>query len=33
LVEPELLAESEYRAKFAERKVRRPFFKGLREDM
>jgi bifunctional non-homologous end joining protein LigD len=32
-VEPELLAEIEYRAKSAEGKVRHPFFKGLREDM
>ena len=31
-VEPELLAEIEYRAKSAEGKVRHPFFKGLRED-
>jgi ATP-dependent DNA ligase len=30
-VEPELLAEIEYRAKSAEGKVRHPFFKGLRE--
>jgi hypothetical protein len=27
-----LLAEVEYRAKWAERKVRHPFFKGIRED-
>jgi bifunctional non-homologous end joining protein LigD len=32
-VEPQLLAEIEYRAKSAEGKVRHPFFKGLREDM
>ncbi|WP_312014952.1 non-homologous end-joining DNA ligase [Bradyrhizobium sp. AUGA SZCCT0160] len=32
-VEPQLLAEVEYRAKSAEGKVRHPFFKGLREDM
>ncbi len=32
-VEPELLAEIEYRAKSAEGKVRPPFFKGLREDL
>jgi bifunctional non-homologous end joining protein LigD len=32
-VEPELLAEIEYRAKSAEGKVRHPFFKGLREDV
>jgi hypothetical protein len=31
-VEPELLAEIEYRAKSAEGKVRHPFFKGLREE-
>ena len=31
-VEPELLAEIEYRAKSAEGKVRHPFFKGIRED-
>ena len=31
-VEPELLAEIEYRAKSAEGQVRHPFFKGLRED-
>ena len=31
-VEPELLAEIEYRAKSAEGKVRHPFFKGPRED-
>ena len=31
-VEPQLLAEIEYRAKSAEGKVRHPFFKGLRED-
>ena len=31
-VEPELMAEIEYRAKSAEGKVRHPFFKGLRED-
>jgi ATP dependent DNA ligase-like protein len=30
-VEPELLAEIEYRAKSAEGKVRHPFFKGLRD--
>lgn len=32
-VEPELMAEIEYRAKSAEGKVRPPFFKGLREDL
>jgi bifunctional non-homologous end joining protein LigD len=32
-VEPELLAEIEYRAKSVEGKVRRPFFKGLRDDL
>src|SRR3981189_1706274 len=32
-VEPALLAESEYRAKSAEGKVRHPFFKGVREDL
>jgi bifunctional non-homologous end joining protein LigD len=32
-VEPELLAEIEYRAKSAEGKVRHPFFNGLREDL
>jgi bifunctional non-homologous end joining protein LigD len=32
-VEPELLAEIEYRAKSAEGKVRHPFFKGPREDL
>jgi bifunctional non-homologous end joining protein LigD len=32
-VEPELLAEIEYRAKSAAGKVRHPFYKGLREDM
>jgi bifunctional non-homologous end joining protein LigD len=32
-VEPELLAEIEYRAKSAAGKVRHPFFKGLREDL
>jgi bifunctional non-homologous end joining protein LigD len=32
-IEPELLAEVEYRAKSAEGKVRHPFFKGLREDL
>jgi ATP-dependent DNA ligase len=32
-VEPELLAEIEYRAKSTEGKVRHPFFKGLREDL
>jgi bifunctional non-homologous end joining protein LigD len=31
-VEPSLLAEIEYRTKSAKDKVRRPFFKGLRED-
>lgn len=31
-VEPELLAEIEYRAKSAEGKLRHPYFKGLRED-
>lgn len=32
-VEPQLLAEIEYRAKSAEGKVRHPFFKGVREDL
>jgi bifunctional non-homologous end joining protein LigD len=32
-VEPQLLAEIEYRAKSAEGKVRHPFFLGLREDI
>ena len=32
-VEPELLAEIEYRAKSAGGKLRHPFFKGLREDL
>jgi bifunctional non-homologous end joining protein LigD len=32
-VEPQLLAEIEYRAKSAAGKVRHPFFKGLREDL
>jgi hypothetical protein len=32
-VEPELLADIEYRAKSAEGKVRHPFFKGLQEDL
>jgi bifunctional non-homologous end joining protein LigD len=32
-VEPNLLAEIEYRAKSAEGKVRHPFFRGLREDL
>jgi len=32
-VEPELLAEVEYRTKSAEGKVRHPFFKGLRDDL
>jgi bifunctional non-homologous end joining protein LigD len=32
-VEPQLLAEIEYRAKSAEGKVLHPFFKGLREDL
>lgn len=32
-VEPQLLAEIEYRAKSAEGKVRHPFFKGIREDI
>jgi bifunctional non-homologous end joining protein LigD len=32
-VEPELLAEIEYRAKSAEGKVRHPFYKGLRDDI
>jgi bifunctional non-homologous end joining protein LigD len=31
-VEPELMAEIEYRAKSAAGKVRHPFFKGIRED-
>jgi bifunctional non-homologous end joining protein LigD len=32
-VEPELLAEVEYRAKSAAGKVRHPLFKGIREDL
>ena len=32
-VEPKLVAEIGYRAKSAERKVRQPFFKGLRDDL
>jgi bifunctional non-homologous end joining protein LigD len=32
-VEPELLADIEYRAKSAEGKVRHPVYKGLREDL
>jgi bifunctional non-homologous end joining protein LigD len=32
-VEPEFLAEIEYRAKSGEGKVRPPFFRGLREDL
>jgi bifunctional non-homologous end joining protein LigD len=32
-VEPELLAEIEYRAKSAEGTVRHPFYKGFREDV
>jgi bifunctional non-homologous end joining protein LigD len=32
-VEPQLLAEIEYRAKLAEGKVRHPFFRGIREDL
>jgi bifunctional non-homologous end joining protein LigD len=32
-VEPEFLAEIEYRAKSAEGKVRHPVFKGIREDL
>jgi bifunctional non-homologous end joining protein LigD len=32
-VEPQLLAEIEYRAKSAEGKVRHPFYRGLREDL
>ena len=32
-VEPELMAEIEYRPKSAEGKVRHPFFKGVREDI
>src|SRR5580704_9052372 len=32
-VEPELLAEIEYRAKSAEGNVRHPVYKGLREDL
>jgi bifunctional non-homologous end joining protein LigD len=32
-VEPQLMAEIEYRAKSAEGKVRHPFFKGIREDV
>jgi bifunctional non-homologous end joining protein LigD len=32
-VEPSVLAEIEYRAKSAERKISHPFFKGVREDL
>jgi bifunctional non-homologous end joining protein LigD len=32
-VEPDLLAEVEYRAKSAEGKVRHPFYRGVREDL
>jgi bifunctional non-homologous end joining protein LigD len=32
-MEPEVLAEIEYRAKSAEGKVRHPFFRGIREDL
>jgi bifunctional non-homologous end joining protein LigD len=32
-VEPQLLAEIEYRAKSAEGKVRHPFFRGVRDDL
>lgn len=32
-VEPELLAEIEYRAKSAEGKVRHPVYRGIREDL
>jgi bifunctional non-homologous end joining protein LigD len=32
-VEPELLAEIEYRAKSAEGRIRHPVYKGLREDL
>jgi bifunctional non-homologous end joining protein LigD len=32
-VEPDLLAEIEYRAKSADGKVRHPFCKGLRDDL
>jgi bifunctional non-homologous end joining protein LigD len=32
-VEPQLLAEIEYRARSAEGKLRHPFFEGLREDL
>jgi bifunctional non-homologous end joining protein LigD len=32
-VEPNLLAEVEYRAKGAAGKLRHPFFKGIREDL
>jgi bifunctional non-homologous end joining protein LigD len=32
-VEPELMAEIEYRAKSAEGKVRHPIFKGVRDDL
>src|SRR6476620_5106345 len=32
-VEPQLMAEIEYRAKSAEGKVRHPFFRGIREDL
>jgi bifunctional non-homologous end joining protein LigD len=31
-VEPQMMAEIEYRAKSAEGKVRHPFFRGIRED-
>jgi bifunctional non-homologous end joining protein LigD len=32
-VEPELLAEIEYRTKSADGKLRHPVYKGLREDL
>jgi bifunctional non-homologous end joining protein LigD len=32
-VEPQLMADIEYRAKSAAGKVRHPFFKGIREDV
>ena len=32
-VEPDLLAEVEYRSKSAEGKVRHPFYRGIREDL
>jgi hypothetical protein len=32
-VEPKLLAETDYRAKSAEGKVRHPVFKGIRDEL